>query len=104
MANVDLSGLRLSGLRRCCKAAMRPPCRCVPPDPHAGDRRQEYHTAIEKSTCLYVGNLSYYTAESQIYEFFGRCGEVRPRCSCLAPDLVRPLAKPFARPWIGFVP
>jgi nuclear cap-binding protein subunit 2 len=39
--------------------------------------RQEYHTAIEKSCCLYVGNLSYFTTEAQIYDFFNRAGEVK---------------------------
>jgi RNA recognition motif-containing protein len=38
--------------------------------------KQEYHDAIERSKCLYVGNLSYFTTEAQLYEFFSRCGEV----------------------------
>jgi len=38
---------------------------------------QEYHTTIEKSCCLYVGNLSYFTTEAQIYDFFNRAGEVK---------------------------
>ena len=38
---------------------------------------QEYHTAIEASCCLYVGNLSYFTTEAQIYDFFNRAGEVK---------------------------
>ena len=37
---------------------------------------KEYHEAIERSKCLYVGNLSYFTTEAQLYEFFSRCGEV----------------------------
>ena len=41
--------------------------------------RQEYHDAIERSKCLYVGNLSYFTTEAQLYEFFSRCGEVTLR-------------------------
>lgn len=31
---------------------------------------------LKKSTCLYVGNLSYFTLETQIYELFSRCGEI----------------------------
>eukprot|EP00960_Hanusia_phi_P001096 30007-Hanusia_phi.AAC.5 len=45
-------------------------------DRHSGMTYEEYHQAIEKSTCLYIGNLSYFTTEAQIYEFFSRCGEV----------------------------
>ena len=29
------------------------------------------------STTLYVGNMSFYTTEEQIYELFGKCGEVK---------------------------
>jgi nuclear cap-binding protein subunit 2 len=35
---------------------------------------------IEKyktSTTLYIGNLSFFTSETQIYELFSRCGEVK---------------------------
>ena len=32
---------------------------------------------IETSTTLYIGNLSFYTTEEQIYAFFGRVGEVK---------------------------
>ncbi|EKX43717.1 hypothetical protein GUITHDRAFT_153153 [Guillardia theta CCMP2712] len=46
-------------------------------DRHSGMTYEEYHQAIEKSTCLYIGNLSYFTTEAQIYEFFSRCGEVK---------------------------
>jgi len=30
-----------------------------------------------QSTTLYVGNMSFYTTEEQIYELFGKCGEVK---------------------------
>lgn len=33
--------------------------------------------AISASTTLYIGNLSFYTTEEQLYEFFGRAGEVK---------------------------
>lgn len=29
------------------------------------------------STCLYIGNLSYFTTEIQIYEYFSKCGEIK---------------------------
>ena len=32
---------------------------------------------LEKSTTLYVGNLSFYTKEEQIYELFMMCGDVK---------------------------
>ena len=32
---------------------------------------------IEQSTTLYIGNLSFYTTEEQLYALFGRVGEVR---------------------------
>jgi RNA recognition motif-containing protein len=31
---------------------------------------------LKSSTTLYIGNLSFFTAESQIYEIFSICGEV----------------------------
>lgn len=33
--------------------------------------------AMETSCLLYIGNLSFYTTEEQIYEHFSRCGEVK---------------------------
>eukprot|EP00124_Ichthyophonus_hoferi_P003395 Ihof_evm4s291 gene=Ihof_evmTU4s291 len=32
---------------------------------------------LKSSTTLYVGNLSFYTTEEQVYELFSKCGEVR---------------------------
>ncbi len=32
---------------------------------------------MEKSTTLYIGNLSFYTTEEQIYELFSKCGEIK---------------------------
>jgi len=32
---------------------------------------------MEASTTLYVGNLSFHTSEEQIYEVFGKVGEVK---------------------------
>ena len=31
---------------------------------------------LKKSSTLYIGNLSFYTSESQIYELFSTCGEI----------------------------
>jgi len=45
-------------------------------DRQSGMTQTEYHETIEQSTCLYVGNLSYYTTENQIIDFFSRAGEV----------------------------
>ena len=36
---------------------------------------QEYLLSI--SCTLYVGNMSFYTTEEQLYELFGKCGEVK---------------------------
>jgi len=38
---------------------------------------QEFDRAIAVSTTLYIGNLSFFTTEEQIYELFGRCGEIK---------------------------
>ncbi|GAO14083.1 hypothetical protein UVI_02038250 [Ustilaginoidea virens] len=49
---------------------------------------QKLHFAIDKyprgspdplasSTTLYVGNLSFYTTEEQVYELFSKCGEIK---------------------------
>ena len=32
---------------------------------------------LEKSTTLYIGNLSFFTTEEQIYELFSKCGEIK---------------------------
>eukprot|EP01119_Soliformovum_irregulare_P023840 TRINITY_DN8417_c0_g1_i1.p1 TRINITY_DN8417_c0_g1~~TRINITY_DN8417_c0_g1_i1.p1 ORF type:complete len:190 (+),score=42.96 TRINITY_DN8417_c0_g1_i1:168-737(+) len=33
--------------------------------------------ALQTSCTLYIGNLSFYTTEEQIYELFSKCGEVK---------------------------
>ncbi|KAI0748188.1 RNA-binding domain-containing protein [Daedaleopsis nitida] len=35
--------------------------------------RQTQYNLLKKSTTLYVGNLSFYTTEEQIYELFNKC-------------------------------
>ena len=37
----------------------------------------EQEELLEKSATLYVGNLSFYTKEEQIYELFMMCGDVK---------------------------
>lgn len=37
----------------------------------------EYQHALETSTTVYVGELSFYTREEQIWELFSRVGEVK---------------------------
>lgn len=42
-----------------------------------GNTRGNYLEALRKSTTVYVGNLSFYTSEDQIYEIFSKCGDIR---------------------------
>ncbi|KAK9892048.1 hypothetical protein WA026_018247 [Henosepilachna vigintioctopunctata] len=37
----------------------------------------EQEKLLEVSTTLYVGNLSFYTTENQIYDLFARCGDIK---------------------------
>ena len=46
-------------------------------DQHFKGSRGEQERLLHNSTTLYVGNMSYYTTEEQIYELFGKCGEVK---------------------------
>ena len=39
--------------------------------------RGEQERLLNQTTTLYVGNMSFYTTEEQIYELFGMCGEVK---------------------------
>ena len=39
--------------------------------------KQGWREALSDSTTLYIGNLSFYTTEDQLYELFSRCGEVK---------------------------
>ncbi|CAD5226299.1 unnamed protein product [Bursaphelenchus okinawaensis] len=38
---------------------------------------REQESLLSQSTTLYVGNLSYFTSEEQVYELFMRAGDVR---------------------------
>jgi len=37
----------------------------------------EQEDTLRFSSTIYVGNLSFYTTEEQIYELFVKCGEIR---------------------------
>ena len=39
--------------------------------------RNELERMLETSCTLYVGNLSFYTTEEQIYELFARAGDLK---------------------------
>jgi len=41
------------------------------------EREEEYRQKLSVSTTFYVGNLSFYTTEEQIWELFSKCGEIR---------------------------
>ncbi|KAI8901606.1 RNA-binding domain-containing protein [Globomyces pollinis-pini] len=41
------------------------------------DRKYPLEIDLEKSTTLYIGNLSFYTTEEQIFELFSKTGEIK---------------------------
>jgi nuclear cap-binding protein subunit 2 len=52
------------------------------PAPRYFDRKfngteQEYFNKLDQSTTIYVGNLSFYTSEEQVYELFSSVGDVK---------------------------
>lgn len=46
-------------------------------DQHFRGTRGELENLLETSSTLYVGNLSFYTTEEQIYELFARAGDLK---------------------------
>ncbi|XP_048006581.1 nuclear cap-binding protein subunit 2 [Leguminivora glycinivorella] len=46
-------------------------------DQHFKGSRNEQEKLLRSSATLYIGNLSFYTTEEQIYELFSRCGDIR---------------------------
>lgn len=46
-------------------------------DQHFKGSRMELERKLEDSTTLYIGNLSFYTSEEQIYELFSKAGDVK---------------------------
>ncbi|XP_020277210.1 nuclear cap-binding protein subunit 2 [Asparagus officinalis] len=39
--------------------------------------QEEYEYALQTSTTVYIGNMSFYTTEEQVYELFSRAGEIK---------------------------
>ncbi|XP_027149328.1 nuclear cap-binding protein subunit 2 [Coffea eugenioides] len=39
--------------------------------------QEEFEQALLKSTTVYIGNMSFYTTEEQVYELFSRAGEIK---------------------------
>ncbi|XP_078165963.1 CAP-binding protein 20 [Carex rostrata] len=39
--------------------------------------QEEYEQALQASITLYIGNMSFYTTEEQVYELFTRAGEIK---------------------------
>ncbi|KAH9361333.1 hypothetical protein HPB48_006895 [Haemaphysalis longicornis] len=46
-------------------------------DQHFKGSRAEQERLLQSSCTLYVGNMSFYTSEEQIYELFSKCGDVK---------------------------
>lgn len=39
--------------------------------------QEEFDEALRASTTVYIGNVSFYTTEEQLYELFSRAGEIK---------------------------
>lgn len=39
--------------------------------------QEEFEQALQNSTTVYIGNMSFYTTEEQVYELFSRAGEIK---------------------------
>ncbi|KAL9377460.1 hypothetical protein Peur_028795 [Populus x canadensis] len=39
--------------------------------------QEEFEHALQTSTTVYIGNMSFYTTEEQVYELFSRAGEIK---------------------------
>ncbi|KAL2538915.1 Nuclear cap-binding protein subunit 2 [Forsythia ovata] len=39
--------------------------------------QEEFDETLQNSTTVYVGNMSFYTTEEQVYELFSRAGEIK---------------------------
>ncbi|OAA37119.1 nuclear cap binding protein subunit 2 [Beauveria brongniartii RCEF 3172] len=46
-------------------------------DRQADSEPQAQPNPLADATTLYVGNLSFYTTEEQVYELFSKCGEIK---------------------------
>lgn len=47
------------------------------PDDEDAEPQQPQADPLANATTLYVGNLSFFTTEEQIYELFSKCGEIK---------------------------
>lgn len=56
---------------------------------------EAYKEALKTSTTLYVGNLSFYTQESQIYALFDQVNEPRKTASVMRLPFLRVLVSSF---------
>ncbi|XP_037940502.1 nuclear cap-binding protein subunit 2-like [Teleopsis dalmanni] len=45
-------------------------------DPHFKGTDEDRQRVLKMSKTLYIGNMSFSTTESQVYELFSRCGEI----------------------------
>ena len=45
-------------------------------DKHNFESKADYEKALEISSTVYVGNLSFYSSEDSILQLFSRCGEI----------------------------
>ena len=57
---------------------------------------EAYKEALKTSTTLYVGNLSFYTQESQIYALFDQVNKPRKRESVMRLPLLHGLVSSFS--------
>lgn len=46
-------------------------------DTNMQPEQREEDDPLKNATTLYVGNLSFYTTEEQVYELFSKCGEIK---------------------------
>ena len=46
-------------------------------DQHFRGTRNEQEKLLRQSTTLYIGNMSFFTTEEQVFELFGKCGDVK---------------------------
>ena len=46
-------------------------------DQHFKGSRVEQERLLQQTSTIYVGNLNFFTTEEQIFELFGRCGDVK---------------------------
>lgn len=51
---------------------------------------EEYIECLRQSKTVYVGNIAFHTTEEQIYDLFGRCGDIRKIIMGLDKNLMKP--------------